>query len=62
VLPTTPPPPNTPIPPPPTRISEVPEPASVYLFVGAFLVSLWLITRLIRKNRDAAQETTEIES
>lgn len=47
---------------PPNVIAEVPEPASVYLFVAASAISLWLITRWIRRESDRASESTEDES
>ncbi len=49
--------PLTPVPPPPPAlIAEVPEPASIYLFVAAFAVSLWLITRWMRDDADATED------
>lgn len=43
--------PNTPISPPaPPGIAEVPEPASIYLFMAALAASLWLITRWLRED------------
>lgn len=47
-------PPSTPpvvIPPsPPPVIAQVPEPASFYLFAVAFALSLWVLSRIVRKN------------
>ncbi len=54
-IPTTPP-PITPPPVTPPPVAPVPEPASIYLFLIAFGVSLWLITRWIRVQRKTATD------
>jgi hypothetical protein len=48
--------------PPPRSISSVPEPASIYLFVAALAVSLWLMSRWMRDDRDSAPPTKEDEN
>jgi len=45
------------VPQPPVIVGEVPEPSSVYLFLAASAISLWLITRWMR--HDAEDETRE---
>jgi hypothetical protein len=53
--------PNNPISPtPPTVPAEVPEPASIYLFVAALAASLWLITRWMRGDRNSHTDSTDI--
>jgi len=47
--------------PPPPVIADVPEPASLYLFVAAFAVSLWFITRWMR-DHEQSSESKEDES
>jgi hypothetical protein len=47
---------------PPTSVSSVPEPGSIYLFVAALLLSLWVMLRWIRSDRNAAQHSTEDEN
>jgi hypothetical protein len=60
-------PPGTSQPPPPTVttlppiISEVPEPAGLYLFGATFCVSLWFLTRMMRGDV-AVADATEDES
>ncbi len=48
--------------PPPAIIAEVPEPASLYLFVVMLAVSLWVITRYLRPAPPGADTPTEDES
>jgi hypothetical protein len=47
-----------PVPPPPP-ISAVPEPASIYLFLTAFGLSLWFITRWLRSERSDLEEADQ---
>jgi hypothetical protein len=49
-------PPTTPPVTPPPPIYPVPEPASVYLFMTAFAVSLWFITRWLRTEHAESED------
>jgi hypothetical protein len=60
ILPGSPPPVFSPQPPP--VVAEVPEPSSIYLFIAASAVSLWLMTRWIREDRNANDQITGDEN
>ena len=47
------------IPPPPPITAEVPEPSSLYLFLVAFALSLWVLTRLLRDDSQPAKDAKE---
>jgi len=47
---------------PPVITAEVPEPASIYLFLVTFAVSLWLITRWMREDVALERSSTEDEN
>lgn len=47
---------------PPTSISTVPEPASIYLFLAALGISLWVMHRWMREERDGATVAKEDEN
>lgn len=48
--------------PPPTSISTVPEPASIYLFLAALGISLWMMYRWMREDRDGVPHVKEDEN
>ncbi|MBV8896577.1 MAG: hypothetical protein JO051_08695 [Acidobacteriaceae bacterium] len=49
-------------PPPPTSIATVPEPASIYLFLAALAISLWLMHRWAREDREQVAHVKEDEN